>query len=458
MTPENTNRILIVDDDRDILKAAGLFLKQHYGFINGTSKPHEIPVLLNEAEYDLVLLDMNFTGNVNTGEEGFKWLKEIQEIDPSVAVILITAYGDVEKAVKAIKMGAADFVLKPWKNEKLHATVNAALKLTNSQREVNELQSQKKVINSKIEDNFQEIVGQSKAMQNVFATIEKVAKTDANILITGENGTGKALVARAIHRGSQRSNEVFIDVDIGSLTETLFESELFGHAKGAFTDAKEARPGRFEVAEGGTLFLDEVGNIPLSLQPKLLSVIENKKVTRIGSNRSKDISIRLICATNESVKNLSDPNRFRQDLLFRINTIHVKIPPLRQRKGDIPLLLRHFIQKYRKKYGKDIQNVSDSAMNELKEYKWPGNVRELEHAVERAIIMADSPVLHSSDFLNKPIEKGSRNKNSTYNLQEIEETAIIKALNKNNNNISKTADELGLSRAALYRRIEKYDL
>lgn len=458
MTPKNAQNILIVDDDRDILKAAGLFLKQHYSFINGTSNPHEIPELLDEVEYDALLLDMNFTENVNTGEEGFKWLKKIQDIDPSIAVILITAYGDVEKAVKAIKMGAADFVLKPWQNEKLHATVNSALKLTNSQREVDELRSQQRVINSQIDRKYQDIVGQSAPMQQVFTTIEKVANTQANVLITGENGTGKELVARAVHRGSQRSDEVFIDVDIGSLSENLFESELFGHTEGAFTDAKESRPGRFEVADGGSLFLDEIGNLPLSLQPKLLSVIENREVTKIGSNKAKEIDIRLICATNHSVENLSDPQRFRLDLLFRINTIHIPLPTLRERKDDVPLLVHHFVNKYKNKYGKDIQSVTDSAMQKLKSYSWPGNVRELEHAVERAIIMTETTELKSPDFSNGQFETDETNEQNNYNLDEIEQNTIQKALQKNNRNISKAADELGISRPALYRRIEKYNL
>ncbi len=458
MPKEQPERILIVDDDRDILKAAGLYLKQYFGFIDAESNPNNIPKRLDKVDFDVVLLDMNFTDNANTGEEGFRWLQKIQEIDPTVAVVLITAYGDVEKAVKAIKLGATDFILKPWKNEKLHATINAALKLTQSRRETDALRDRQKHINAHIVSGYQDMVGQSDAMQGVYATIEKVAKTDANVLLTGENGTGKELAARALHRRSGRSDEVFINVDIGSLSENLFESELFGHTKGAFTDAKEARPGRFEVADGGTLFLDEIGNIPLSLQPKLLSVIENHNVTRIGSNEPREIDIRLTCATNESIEKLSDPNRFRQDLLFRINTIHIPIPALRERKEDIPLLTRHFIDKYQKKYGKEIQSVSDSVMRELKSYTWPGNVRELEHAVERAIIMTDNSVLKSSDFLRGEFKTDDAPENANYNLKEVEEAAVRNVLQKHDRNISRAAEELGISRAALYRRIEKYDL
>jgi DNA-binding NtrC family response regulator len=402
---------------------------------------------------------MNFTEDVSSGKEGFKWLQKIQDIDSSIAVVLITAYGNVEKAVKAVKMGATDFVLKPWQNEKLLGTTNSALSLAESRREANTLRSRQKQINAQIDQNYQDIVGQSEVMNRVFETIEKVAKTPANVLITGENGTGKELVARALHRRSGRSDEVFINVDIGAISENLFESELFGHTKGAFTDAKEARPGRFEVADGGTLFLDEIGNLPLALQSKLLSAIESLKVTRLGSNEPVNVDIRLICATNESIEYLSDENQFRQDLLYRINTIHIKVPALRERKEDIVLLTRHFIDKYSQKYDKHITTVSDVVLGELKKYRWPGNVRELEHAVERAVIMADSAVLHTDDFLlSQPKRADDAPDIENYNLETVEQTVIQKALDKFDGNISKSAEELGISRAALYRRMEKYDL
>jgi DNA-binding NtrC family response regulator len=459
MSQDNTGSILIIDDDKDVLQAAKLYLKQHFKKVDTERDPRIIPDRLENTEYDVILLDMNFTEDVSSGKEGFKWLQKIQDIDSSIAVVLITAYGNVEKAVKAVKMGATDFVLKPWQNEKLLGTTNSALSLAESRREANTLRSRQKQINAQIDQNYQDIVGQSEVMNRVFETIEKVAKTPANVLITGENGTGKELVARALHRRSERSDEVFINVDIGAISENLFESELFGHTKGAFTDAKEARPGRFEVADGGTLFLDEIGNLPLALQSKLLSAIESLKVTRLGSNEPVNVDIRLICATNESIEYLSDENQFRQDLLYRINTIHIKVPALRERKEDIVLLTRHFIDKYSQKYDKHITTVSDVVLGELKKYRWPGNVRELEHAVERAVIMADSAVLHTDDFLlSQPKRADDAPDIENYNLETVEQTVIQKALDKFDGNISKSAEELGISRAALYRRMEKYDL
>jgi len=459
MSQDNTGSILIIDDDKDVLQAAKLYLKQHFKKVDTERDPRIIPDRLENTEYDVILLDMNFTEDVSSGKEGFKWLQKIQDIDSSIAVVLITAYGNVEKAVKAVKMGATDFVLKPWQNEKLLGTTNSALSLAESRREANTLRSRQKQINAQIDQNYQDIVGQSEVMNRVFETIEKVAKTPANVLITGENGTGKELVARALHRRSERSDEVFINVDIGAISENLFESELFGHTKGAFTDAKEARPGRFEVADGGTLFLDEIGNLPLALQSKLLSAIESLKVTRLGSNEPVNVDIRLICATNESIEYLSDENQFRQDLLYRINTIHIKVPALRERKEDIVLLTRHFIDKYSQKYDKHITTVTDTVLGELKKYRWPGNVRELEHAVERAVIMADSAVLHTDDFLlSQPKSADDAPDIENYNLETVEQTVIQKALDKFDGNISKSAEELGISRAALYRRMEKYDL
>jgi len=459
MSQDNIGSILIIDDDKDVLQAAKLYLKQHFKKVDTERDPRIIPDRLENTEYDVILLDMNFTEDVSSGKEGFKWLQKIQDIDSSIAVVLITAYGNVEKAVKAVKMGATDFVLKPWQNEKLLGTTNSALSLAESRREANTLRSRQKQINAQIDQNYQDIVGQSEVMNRVFETIEKVAKTPANVLITGENGTGKELVARALHRRSERSDEVFINVDIGAISENLFESELFGHTKGAFTDAKEARPGRFEVADGGTLFLDEIGNLPLALQSKLLSAIESLKVTRLGSNEPVNVDIRLICATNESIEYLSDENQFRQDLLYRINTIHIKVPALRERKEDIVLLTRHFIDKYSQKYDKHITTVTDTVLGELKKYRWPGNVRELEHAVERAVIMADSAVLHTDDFLlSQPKSADDAPDIENYNLETVEQTVIQKALDKFDGNISKSAEELGISRAALYRRMEKYDL
>jgi DNA-binding NtrC family response regulator len=459
MTDSKKGHILVADDDHDVLQAAKLFLKQHVQKVDTEKNPQSIPNLIKNNNYDVVLLDMNFTEDVSSGKEGFKWLKKIHEIDSSLAVVFITAYGDVEKAVKAVKMGATDFVLKPWQNEKLLATVNSALNLTQSRRQVDVLKSQQKQLSAEIDQHYQDIIGQSAAMNKVFETIEKVAKTDANVLITGENGTGKELVARALHRRSERSENVFISVDMGAIPESLFESELFGHVKGAFTDAKESRAGRFEVASGGTLFLDEIGNLPLQLQPKLLSAIETRKVMRVGSNKPIDIDIRLICATNEPIQEMAQNDEFRQDLLYRINTIQIQMPPLRERTEDIPLLADHFLNEYTDKYEKKIQTLSDPALNKLKKYSWPGNVRELQHAVERAVIMAERNILQPEDFLLTSMSNNERSMVfEDYNLEEVEKMVIRKALDKHNGNISKSADELGLSRASLYRRMEKYDL
>jgi len=456
---EKTGRILVVDDDADVLQAARLYLKQHVEKVDTEKNPNSIPTLLKNNHYDLILLDMNFTEDVSSGEEGFFWLRKILEMDPSIAVVLITAYGDVEKAVKAVKEGATDFVLKPWQNEKLLATIMSSLKITESRREINSLQQQQKQLSSDIDHNYRDIIGKSAPMMEVFQTVEKVAATDANILISGENGTGKELIARAIHRRSQRKEKVFIGVDMGAISESLFESELFGYIKGAFTDAKEDRPGRFEIANGGTLFLDEIGNIPLSLQSKLLTVIQSRQVTRVGSVSSKKIDIRLICATNRSLNEMVANNEFRQDLLYRINTIEIKLPPLRERKEDIPLLVDHFLGIYRKKYDKRAGKISDATLEKLKSYRWPGNVRELQHAVERAVIMADDELLQPSDFLLVSDDEASEQLTfEDYNLEEVEKMVIRKALKKNDGNISRAAEELGLTRASLYRRMDKYGL
>lgn len=452
-------RVLVVDDDSDVLQAARLFLKQHVASVETEKDPNSISTLLRNNSYDLILLDMNFTDDVSSGEEGFFWLDKILEIDPSIAVILITAYGDVDKAVRAVKAGATDFVLKPWQNEKLLATVSSALKLTNSRRQVAALKQQQKQLSNDIDHHYRDIIGRSPAMMEVFQTIEKVAATDANILILGENGTGKEMIARAVHRRSERKENVFINVDMGSISESLFESELFGYVKGAFTDAKEDRAGRFEVANGGTLFLDEIGNIPLTLQSKLLTVLQSRKVTRVGSMTSKSVNIRLVCATNQSLKEMVGSGDFRQDLLFRINTIEVHLPPLRDRKEDIGLLLQHFNKLYCSKYKKEAKTIEPATLKKLESYAWPGNVRELQHAVERAVIMSDGKVLQPGDFLlareQDPAESVMV---EDYNLEEVEKMVLRKALKKHNGNISKAAEELGLTRASLYRRLEKYGL
>lgn len=456
---KNAGKILIVDDNEDLLLAARLFLKQHFSLVHTETNPENIPSLMKNENYDVILLDMNFTMDATSGVEGFMWLDKILKIDPAAVVILITAYGDVEMAVHAVRVGAVDFVLKPWQNEKLLATLSSALNLRYSKLEVDKLRSQQKQLRADIDQRYHDMIGVSPEMQQVFAHIEKVASTDANILILGENGTGKELVARALHRRSERENEVFISVDMGAIAESLFESELFGHMKGAFTDAKEDRPGRFELASGGTLFLDEIGNLSMAMQAKLLSVLEGRKVTRLGSNVARDIDIRLICATNMLIYDMVAKNEFRQDLLYRINTVEIQLPPLRDRREDIPLLVDHFLEIFSKKYQKGIKGISAAALKKLGRYHWPGNIRELIHTLERAVILAESQMLQPTDFLFPETEREVEGVIlDNYNLKEVEKAVIRKALKKYAGNVSHAAKELGLTRTSLYRRMEKYGL
>ncbi len=456
---KKTGKILAVDDNEDILFALKLLLKQHVELLTTTEDPSDIPELMNREDYDVILLDMNFTKDAISGQEGFDWLQRILEIDPEAVVVFITAYGDAEKAVKSIKAGATDFVLKPWQNEKLIATISASVQLKQSRNEASGLKIRQKEISKVLDQPFQDFIGASPEMQEVFATIKKVAKTDANVLILGENGTGKELVARALYRHSPRKEEVFISVDLGSLSETLFESELFGHVKGAFTDAIKEKAGRFEIASGGTLFLDEIGNLSLPMQAKLLTVIERKEVIKVGSTKTIPIDIRLICATNNNIHQMVADETFRQDLLYRINTVEIQLPPLRERTGDIPILAAHFLKIYSKKYKKNITRISNEALNKLNQYRWPGNVRELQHAIERALIMSESSRLEADDFiLSSHARKSDELEIQTYNLDEIEKNVIMKVMKQNQGNISQAASELGLTRTSLYRRMEKYGL
>jgi two-component system response regulator HydG len=456
VNPEG-GKILMIDDDEDVLLAAKMLLKKQNHHVIIEKNPKKIPFLLNNDTYDVILLDMNFSKDITSGKEGFYWLDEIMKHDPTSVVILITAFGDVEMAVRALKQGATDFILKPWQNEKLIATIATAIRLKQSYNEVDKLKKAKEMLEEQISKPFAEIIGKSQAIQEVFTLTDKVAKTDANVLILGENGTGKELIARAIHQRSLRKDNSFVSVDMGAITETLFESELFGHKKGAFTDAREDRPGRFELANGGTLFLDEIGNLSLSLQGKLLSALQSRLVTRVGSNQSKPVDIRLICATNMPLHKMVQEGTFRQDLLYRINTVELRVPPLCERVEDIPLLAQHYLHHYAKKYHKSVKLITNEAMDRLKRYAWPGNIRELQHAIERAVIMTDSDTLQESDFLlSRSLSPGAVN--NTLNLDEVERSAIAKALQMHNGNISKAADELGLTRASLYRRMEKYGL
>lgn len=454
-----TGKVLAVDDNQDILFALKLLLKPEVEKIETLPDPDDLPETMKRENWDVILLDMNFTKDAISGQEGFDWLARILEIDPQAVVVFITAYGDAEKAVKAIKAGATDFVLKPWQNEKLMATINSAIKLSRSRKEADELRKKQREISAVLDQPFTDFIGNSPEMMQVFTTIKKVAGTDANVLILGENGTGKELVARALYRNSLRNDEVFISVDLGSIAETLFESELFGHEKGAFTDAKTAKQGRFEIASGGTLFLDEIGNLSSQMQTKLLTIIERREVTRVGANKPIKIDVRLICATNNDIHLEVNEGNFRQDLLYRINTVEIHLPPLRERQGDIPLLADHFLGVYSKKYRKSIKHIQAGAMKKLNQYPWPGNVRELQHAIERAVIMSEGESLTPDDFIMSNAGKtGSDFEFDTYDLDEIEKQVIQKVLKQSQGNITQAAQDLGLTRTSLYRRMEKHGL
>jgi DNA-binding NtrC family response regulator len=456
---DKIDKILIVDDDEDVLKAAKLFLKKHVASIHTEQNPENIPSLMANNNYDVILLDMNYSRDVTSGQEGLHWLSKIIEIDPSVVVIMITAFGDINLAVTAVKNGATDFVLKPWQNEKLLVTVSAASNLHKTRLEAANLRQRQEQLSSDMNQPFSEFIGSSPAMQRVYDTILKVAKTDANVLILGENGTGKELVARALHHHSIRSKEVFISVDMGAISESLFESELFGHVKGAFTDATTDRVGRFEVASGGTLFLDEIANLPVAMQSKILRAIETKQVVRLGSNKNLPIDIRLICATNVDIREMVNKQKFRQDLLYRINTVEIHLPPLRERGEDLPQLAEHFLKIFCKKYNKPEKAIGASTINKLMAYQWPGNVRELQHCMERAVILSESDTLQPEDFLlTASGAEGDAILFDNYNLDLVEKIVIQKAIDKYRGNVSQAARELGLTRSSLYRRMEKHGI
>jgi two-component system, NtrC family, response regulator HydG len=451
-------KILIVDDDAGVLSAANLLLKRHFKQVDTEKNPLRIPYWVNSGGYDVILLDMNFTRDLSSGKEGFEWLDKILDLDPTISVVLFTAYGDIEMAVRAIKSGATDFVLKPWQNDKLVATLKTALeKAIGKKHAANKTPETRNTKNSTafFEHPF---IGNSKTVQNILDTIERVAATDANILILGENGTGKDLVAKIIHQQSLRKEKTFVPVDLGAIAETLFESELFGHAKGAFTDAREERMGKLEEADGGTIFLDEVGNISLPMQAKLLTVLQNRTITKVGSNKTKAIDVRLICATNKAVYKMVTENNFRQDLLYRINTIEIQLPSLRDRKEDIPLLADYFLHIYAKKYNRTVTELSSAVIKQLQKHNWPGNVRELQHAMERAVILCQGQTLQPEDFKGFTINDEAISTIESLQLEEMEVLMIKKALSKHNGNITETARELGLTRASLYRRLEKFGL
>ncbi len=448
--------ILIVDDNKSILSALEILLAPEFNEITLISNPNLLLSELRKKDYNLVILDMNFKAGVNTGNEGIYWLEKIKESYPEISVVMITAYGDIETAVRALKSGASDFVLKPWDNEKLLATLKLAIQLNLSKEEVKLLKEREKELKKEINRDQKFIIGSSPELMRVLNLVRKVAKTDANILITGENGTGKELIAQEVHRLSQRSKEVLVSVDMGALTETLFESELFGHVKGAFTDARENRQGKFEIADKGTLFLDEIGNLSFNLQAKLLAAIENRQISRIGSNQLIPIDIRLICATNRNLDDMLRQGLFREDLLYRINTIQVELPPLRARGNDIIVLAEFFLKKYTYKYNKQNLKINQQAYDKLLKYSWPGNIRELQHTIEKAVILSESAILKPEDFYLRNV--GSMIPGNSFNtLEEMENNMIQNALEKNNGNFTAAAEQLGVTRQTLYNRLKKHD-
>ncbi|CAM1358260.1 Response regulator receiver domain protein (CheY-like) [Tenacibaculum sediminilitoris] len=452
-TPQKSGSILIVDDHHDILVAAKLFLKRYFAHIEITTNPEKIPSILAQHSFDVLLLDMNFTKDISSGKEGFDWLQRVKNMEATLPVVMMTAYGDIQLAIKAMKMGATDFVLKPWENEAFLKTLKDAIQKQKSEPIFSSTNN--------YQQKFPEIIGESEPMMAIFNIIEKIAATDANVLVLGENGTGKELIAKAIHKHSNRANAPFVSVDLGSISATLFESELFGHKKGAFTDAHEDRIGRFELAQGGTLFLDEIGNLSPHLQSKLLTALQSRKIVRVGSTKETPIDIRLICATNMALSDMISKKEFRQDLLYRINTIEIDLPPLRKRKDDILLLANYYLKQYSKKYQKKLEGFHKSACSELKNYSWPGNIRELQHAIERAVIMSNTTLLYTDDFHLKKQNIASETTDDSWDattLHDIEKQHIKKVMTTHEGNISSAAEQLGITRASLYRRLKKYDL
>ena len=450
-------KILIVDDNEDVLFALNLLLEPHVEKVKVTTQPSRIEHFMKTFEPDVILLDMNFRRDAISGQEGFDCLNQILGMDPEAVVLFMTAYADTEKAVRAIKAGATDFIPKPWEKEKLLATLSSAVKLRQSRREVKQLQARVEALSGQDKD-VPLMIGKSKVMQEVFTTIRKLSETDANILILGENGTGKDLVARSLRFFSPRQQAQFITIDLGSVPESLFESELFGYEKGAFTDARKAKAGRMEVASGGTLFLDEIGNLSLSMQSKLLTAIEKRRISRLGATSSIPIDVRFICATNANIRQMVDEGNFRQDLLYRINTIEIHIPPLREREEDVLLLADHFLEKFAHKYKKNIQGLTREAKQKLMRYSWPGNVRELQHAIERAVILSQYAWLRPDDFMLTPQQEKNGPLDEILNLEELELRAIKRALKRCAGNVSNAAELLGITRYALYRKMEKLNL
>jgi len=449
-------KILVVDDNEEILVAIEMLLQSTFGKIKLIKNPNLIPSLLSKELYDVVILDMNYNAGISSGNEGIYWMHEILKIDSTTVIVFITAYGDFELAVKAIREGGTDFIAKPWDDEKFITTIENAYNLKKSKNEITILRNKQEHLSEKLSKQFPDIIGESEEINKVFKTINKVAQTDANVLIFGENGTGKELIAREIHKKSKRANEIFINLDVSALPETLIESELFGFVKGSFTDAKTDKPGKFELASGGTLFLDEIGNLSLTAQSKLLTVLQNREISRLGANYKIPIDIRLICATNKPVNEMISNGEFREDLLYRINTIQIEVPPLRSRKGDIRILINYFKDLYQSKYNRQNIKFDSKIYHKMEEHNWPGNVRELQHLVEKAVILCEENVIYEDD-----LELGFHHKQlkmESLDLVENEKRIIKRAIEKNKGNYSNAAKELGVSRKTLYNKLKKYDL
>jgi len=450
------DNILIIDDNKGILSALEILLTPEFQQVTLLSNPNQILNELSRKDYSLVILDMNFKAGINTGNEGFYWLRKITEFRPEISVVMITAYGDVEMAVKALKSGASDFILKPWDNEKMLATLKLAIQLNASKKEVRKLKERESELKKEINSEQRFIIGSSPQLMSVLNMVRKVAKTDANILITGENGTGKELIAQELHHLSNRSREILVSVDMGALSESLFESELFGHVKGAFTDAHENRKGKFEIADKGTLFLDEIGNLSLHLQSKLLSAIENRQFSKIGSNELIPADIRLICATNMNLEKMVHEGLFREDLLYRINTIQIELPPLRNRGNDIVILADFYLRKYSGKYNKPNIKINQQALEKMLNYSWPGNIRELRHTIEKAVILCESSIIKPDDLYLRNTGSFTRS-NSITTLEEMEKLMIQQALEKSGGNYTAAAEQLGITRQTLYNRLKNWN-
>lgn len=451
-------KILIADDDRSVLRTLEMLLEEQGYQVKTRSNPNLIPESLKLFQPDVVLLDMNFSTGINTGNEGIYWLREIKKLCGETEVILITAYGDIELAVKGMKEGAMDFVVKPWNNNKLLSTIQAAIRYKESQNKIKHLSKEKENLSAELNKSDFEIIAESPPMKEVLRMVEKVADTPANVLITGENGTGKELIARKIHNLSGRAAAPMINVDLTTISESLFESELFGHTKGAFTDAKEDRTGRFLMADGGTLFLDEIGNLPIELQAKILTVLQSREITPVGSTKKTVIDIRLICATNKDIQEQISRGAFREDLFYRINTIHIEVPPLRNRGKDIERLALYYLNHYQLKYGRPHIQLTQGAKQKLMGYNWPGNVRELRHAMEKAVILNESDTIDADSFYFHTQEQQSVQEEWPLKFEEIEKKAIIRSLANNNGKLVDAAKELGLTRQTLYNKLKKYNI